>query len=199
MSGRGRIIGSAGLVAAILLGGALATAAPRAAFAAPQAEVSPKVHQLATQLAEEWLKEQDVAKPAAPPAVQQTRESFGDYVNSRAGAFRDQILALTGAIPDLPNQFGRAVDRVTLIDADSGKGQVFLDLGIFGDKYRLATRRLAAEAHAILNLVLIAACGFGAQRLFRGLTAKVRGRLYALPMETVNDRLRRYVSPLLLG
>jgi hypothetical protein len=189
-----RIIATGGLAAVVSLCSLiLATVLPCGASAQQTAATSPKAHELATALAQEWLKEQGEAKSAAPP-VAQTNQSFGDYVNSSAGAFHDQIVALAGAIPDLPNQFDRAFDRVTAIDADSGKGQVFLDLGMFGDKYRVATRRLAAGAQAVLNLVLIGACGFGAQWLFRRMTEGVRRRLTGLPMENVNDRLRVIIT-----
>src|SRR5690349_15373976 len=75
------------------------------AFAEPQAENSPRVHELATQLAEEWLKEQRIAQPPAAPLVQEINPSYGDYVNSVAGAFHDEIFALAAAIPDLPHAF----------------------------------------------------------------------------------------------
>jgi small-conductance mechanosensitive channel len=54
----------------------------------------------------------------------------------------------------------------------------------------VATRHLAAEAQAFLNLAIFGACGFGAQWLFRRMTRKVRRRLAWLSMETVKDRLR---------
>ena len=128
-------------------------------------------------------------KARAPPA-QKTDQSFEDYVNSAAGAIHEQVVALAGAIPDLPNEFERAAARVTAIDPDSGRGQVLLDLGIFGDRYKVATRRLAAEAQAFLNLAIFGAFGFGAEWLFRKMTGRVRRRLDGLPMETVKDRLR---------
>src|SRR6516165_1616150 len=111
----------------------LAMATLRGAFAEQQPAASPKVHELATALAQEWLKEQGVATSApAPPA--QEADSSVDYVTSGIGAIHDQIMALAGAIPDLPNEFQRAVARVTAIDPDSGRGQVFLDLSIFGTR-----------------------------------------------------------------
>ena len=99
-------------------------------------------------------------------------------------------MRLARAIPDLPNEFERTAARVTAVDPDSGRGQVLLDLGIFGDRYKVATRRLAAEAQALLNLAVFGAFGFGAEWLFRKMTGRVRRRLDGLPMETVKDRLR---------
>jgi moderate conductance mechanosensitive channel len=176
-----------GLAAAISLGAIIfatvmpcSASAQQAAASAPAADgtaaKSAKAHELLTSLAKEWLEEQGVAKSAAP--AQQTNSSFEDYVNSDADA-----------IPDLPNEFERAAARVTAIDADSGRGQVFVDLGVFGDPYYVATRRLAAEAQALLSLAIFGACGFGAQWLFRKMTGRARRGLDGLPMATVKDRL----------
>jgi len=174
-------------VAAIVL---FSTVLPYGAFAAQQAAaVSPKVHELATSLAEEWLKEQGVAKPAGPPP-QKTEKSLADYINFHAGTIHDQIVALADAIPDLPNEFERATARITAIDGDFDEPNLLLGLGIFGDRYKAATRHLAAEAKALLNLAIFGTFGFGAQWLFRKMTARVRRRLNGLPMETVRDRLR---------
>jgi small-conductance mechanosensitive channel len=187
-----RIIGATGRAVAILLVAmSLATVLSCCAFAAEQAAAaSPKVHELATLLAVELLKEQGVAKSTAGSPAQETNNSLADHANSSLEAIHDQVVALARAIPDLPNQFKRAVKRITAIDADAGRGQIFLDLGIFGDPYYVANRRLAAEAAALLDLVFFGAFGFGAQWLFRKMTEGVRRRLDGLPMETVNDRLR---------
>ena len=191
-AGRGAAICLAAIMLAAVPMSRTFAAQPAAASTTPPAgekAASPKIRALMTSLAEEWLEEQGIAKPAAAPA-QHTDPSFEDYVNSGAGAIHDQIVALASAIPDLPNEFERAAARVTAIDADSGRGQVFLDLGIFGDRYKVATRRLAAEAQALLNLAVFVAFGFGAEWLFRKMTGRVRRHLDGLPMETVNDRLR---------
>jgi small-conductance mechanosensitive channel len=178
----------------------LATVLPCSAFAAEQEPaVSSKVHELATLLAVELLKEQGAARPTAGPPAQETNNSLEDYANSSLDAIHDQIVALARAIPDLPHEFGRAVERITAIDADSGRGQVFLDLGIFGDPYYVATRRRAAEAYALLNLALFGTFGFGAQWLFRKMTERVRRRLDGLPIDTANDRLRVITTRFILA
>jgi hypothetical protein len=191
-----RLFGLAGLGIAILLVATdLAKTVTCGALAAETAAAekttaSPKIREMMTSLAQEWLAEQGVASAAAAPPAHETRQTFEDYVNSGAGAIHNQILALAGAIPDLPIEFERALDRVTAIDPDSGRGQVLLSLGIFGDPYLVATRRLAGEAQAFLNLAIFAAFGSGAEWLFRKMTRRARGRLDTLPMETVRDRLR---------
>ena len=181
------------MLAAVLMSvgfAAQAAAASATPAAGEKATASPKVHALMTSLAQEWLEEQGVAKTAPVAPAQQTGNSFDDYVNSAAGAIHDQIVALARAIPKLPHEFERAAGRVTAVDPDSGRGQVLLDLGIFGDRYYVATRRLAAEAQALLNLAVFGAFGFGAEWLFRKMTGRVRRRVDGLPMETVKDRLR---------
>jgi moderate conductance mechanosensitive channel len=190
----GRIIRVAGPAAMVLIGAILcSTVPPRGALAAPaaadKATASPEIRALMTSLAQEWLKEQGVANPAAPPA-QQADPSFEDYLSSDAGAIHNQVLVLARAIPDLPGEFKQAAARITAIDPDAGRGQILLDLGIFGDPYMVATRRIAAEAQALLNFAIFLAFGFGAQWLFGKATERARSRLDALPMETVKDRLR---------
>jgi len=167
-----RLFGLAGLGIAILLVATdLAKTVTCGALAAETAAAekttaSPKIREMMTSLAQEWLAEQGVASAAAAPPAHETRQTFEDYVNSGAGAIHNQILALAGAI------------------------QVLLSLGIFGDPYLVATRRLAGEAQAFLNLAIFAAFGSGAEWLFRKMTRRARGRLDTLPMETVRDRLR---------
>jgi small-conductance mechanosensitive channel len=165
------------------------TVLPRGASAQQAAATSPKVHELATALAQEWLKEQGVAKSAPAPPAQQADDSV-DYVSSGIGAIHDQIVALADAVPNLPHEFERAAARVAAIDPDAGRGQAFLDLGIFGDPYYVAARRLAAWAQTLLHLAIFGMFGFGAQWLFRRMTERSRRELCGLPMETVKDRLR---------
>jgi hypothetical protein len=200
---RTRIIGAGAIAAAVLLAAPLLAAAlPCSAFAESAAgektAPSPKMRELMTSLAQAWLEEQGVTKPPVQSA-QQSDNSFEDYANSAASALHDQFVALARAVPDLPSEFAWAAARITAIDPDSERGQVFLDLGVFGDRYMTATRRLAAEAEAFLNLAVFGACGFGAQWLFRRLTARVRHRLDGLPMDTVNDRLRVITARFALG
>jgi len=192
-----RIIGVTGRAVAILLVAmCLASVLSCGAFAA---EASPKVRELTTLLAEEWLKEQGVTTPAAAPPAQQTGNSFHDYINSDADAILYKMVALADAIPGLPHEFEWAATRVTAIDADSGRGQVFLDLGVFGDPFHLANRRRAAEVRSLLDLAIFGTCGFGAIWLFRKMTGRARRRLDGFPMETVKDRLRLIAARFILA
>jgi hypothetical protein len=150
-------------VAAIMLaavplsvGFAAQAAAANPALASGDGGLPPKARELLTSLAQEWLEEQGVAKPAAP-AAQQTDTSTEDYLNSNAGAIQDQIVALARAIPDLPNEFERATARISAFDPNSGRAQFLLKLGIFGDPYKVATRLLAARVQLFLKLAILAA------------------------------------------
>ena len=192
---------AAGRAAAICLAATILTAGPMSGVVAAQQAAAnpasasgdgalpPKAHELLTLLAEEWLAKQGEAKSAAPLA-QQTDNSLANYVNSGFGAIHDQIVALARAIPDLPNEFELAAARITAIDADFDQATTLLELGIFGDRYYVATRRLAAEARVLLNLAILGAFSFGAQWLFRKMIGTARRRLDGLPIETVKDRLR---------
>jgi small-conductance mechanosensitive channel len=195
-----RIIAVTGRTVAILLVAiSWATVLSCGAFAAEQAAAaSPKVHELATLLAVELLKEQSVSNPVAAPSAQRT-DDWGDYVSSSIEAIHDQIISLAGAIPDLPHEFERAVTRITMIDADFDQPEFLLNRGIFGDRHYLATRRLAAEARVLLNIAIFVLSAFGAQWLFRRLTRRLRGRLEGLPMETAHDRLRVFAARFVLA
>ena len=97
-----RIIKLAGLAAVLLLGAiSFSAVPPRGAFAASAAgdktTASPKVRELATQLAEEWLNEQGVTTPAAATPVKRTNDSV-DFLSVSAGAIHDQVVALAGAV-----------------------------------------------------------------------------------------------------
>jgi moderate conductance mechanosensitive channel len=182
-----RIIGvTRRAVAVLLVAMSLATVLSCGAFATEQAAASPKVRELATLLAVELLKEQGASKPVPAAAAQET----DDVGSLSIEAIHDQIISLARAIPDLPHEFERAVVRITMIDADLDQPEFLLNLGIFGDRYYFATRRLAAEARALLTLAMFGAFGFAAQWLFRKTTGGVRRRLDRLPMATVKDRLR---------
>ena len=84
-----RIIGIAALAAAVSLGAILFSAVPtRSGLAAPtaadKATASPKVRALATSLAEEWLKEQGVAIPAAAALAGRPHGSCPEWTFSMA-------------------------------------------------------------------------------------------------------------------
>lgn len=88
------------------------------------------------------------------------------YLNSRAGAIHEQIVALARAIPNLPSEFERGAARFT--EVHDGQGW----------------------AISLFKLAVLVAFGFGAQWLFRKMTRRARRRLDELPLGTANDRLR---------
>src|SRR6516225_581094 len=100
-------------VAAIILSATLMSGAAGAAHNGSRQEATtpPKIHELLTLLSDpkiqELLEKQGEAKAVAGSA-QENDNSVEDYLNSRAGAIHEQIVALARAIPDLPNQFERA-------------------------------------------------------------------------------------------
>ena len=129
-----------------------------------------KIHELLNLLADpkvqEWLEKQGEAKSAAGAAQETVSNSVSHYFDSRVGAIRGHIVALAAAVPDLPNQFERAVALVSADLGDRGRIKVLLLLAVF------------------------VALGFGVEWLFRKATARVRRRLDEHPLETVKDRLR---------
>jgi moderate conductance mechanosensitive channel len=114
----------------------------------------------------EWLEKQRAAEAAHnnKPAPDAETNSVSHYFDARIGASREHIAALAAAVPDLPNQFERAVG---LLQAE-----------------------IPTRGTVLLLVVVFAALGFGVEWLFRRTTWKIRKRLDGLPMETVNDRLR---------
>jgi small-conductance mechanosensitive channel len=130
----------------------------------------PQIQQLLTLLAdpkvEAWLKRQNEAKTAAASGQDTAAASISHEIDSRIGAVRDHMVALAAAVPDMPNQFGRATGRVSAELGEGGRFKVLLLLAVF------------------------VGLGFGVEWLFRKATARIRRRLDGLSLETVNDRLR---------
>jgi len=96
-----RVFAAAELTAVVPLGAILFSdvlpLSALAASAADTATTSPKVRELATSIAQEWLAEQGAVKSAAPPS-QPAANSFEDYVNSDVAAIQDQIMALANEL-----------------------------------------------------------------------------------------------------
>src|SRR6266851_4493533 len=158
----------------------LSTVPPCGTFAATQKGAPPaseegattpaKIHELLNLLADpkvqEWLEKQGEAKSAAGTAPETVTHSVSHYFDARVGAVREHIVALTAAVPDLPNQFKRAAGLVSADLGDRGRVKVLLLLAVF------------------------VGLGFGVEWLFRKATEGMRRRLDEHPLETVNDRLR---------
>jgi small-conductance mechanosensitive channel len=167
-----RICFAAVLVAAAALTSAyaaqkveLASQAPAATAEEPPAQVRALLNLLSDTTVQKWLDKQAEAKaPAA--AAQETDGSVEDYLDTRAGAIHEQVVALARAVPDLPHQFEQAIARDRAINGEYGRVRALFTLAVFG------------------------ALGFVAELLFRTLTGGARRRLDELPIESVNDRLR---------
>jgi hypothetical protein len=104
----------------------------------------PKIHGLLSLLADpkvqEWLKEQGEAKAVAGSA-QETDSSVEDYLDARAGAIRDQIVALARAIPICPtNSASRR--PCSAVHGESGRAWALFNLAVFG---ALGWRRVAVS------------------------------------------------------
>jgi hypothetical protein len=85
-------------------------------------------------------------------------------MDARLGAIREHIVALAAAVPDLPNQFERAVGRLQA--------------------------EIPRRGTVVVLVLVFAGLGLGVEWLYRKTTQKRRRRVDGLPMETVNDRLR---------
>src|SRR3984893_4112341 len=85
--------------------------------ATPPAKIHELLNLLADPKVQEWLEKQGEAKSAAGAAQETVSNSVSQYFDSPVGAFRGHIVALAAAVPDLPNQFERAV---ALVSADLG-------------------------------------------------------------------------------
>jgi small-conductance mechanosensitive channel len=173
-------IGAARQVAAVCIATVILAIAPlygafaaqhgaaKAAPAGGEAATSPKVHELVTLLADptvqEWLKQEDEKKSAAEAAPDAAENSVSQLMDARLGATREHIVALAAAVPDLPNQFERAVG--------------------------LLQAAIPLRGTVVVLVLVFAGLGLGVEWLYRKTAQKTRQRVDGLPMETVNDRLR---------
>jgi small-conductance mechanosensitive channel len=123
------------------------------------------MHELLTLLADERLAEQGRAHPYAP-GTQETDISVLDYLDSSADAIRNQIILLARAIPNLADAFEQAATRIFIVDG----------------------------FRAFSNLAIFAVVVLCVDLLFRIMIRRHRRRLDALPVETVNDRLRNFAA-----
>lgn len=119
---------------------------------------------LADPTVQKWLEKQALPEAAAPPADGKSEDSLSHYFDSRIGAVREHLVLLVAAVPDLPNQFERAVG--------------------------LLQSEIPRRGTVLLLVLVFAALGYCVEWLFRKATQKTRQRLDGFPMETVHDRLR---------
>ncbi len=134
-------------------------------------EATPKqIQELMTLLADpkvrDWLEKESKAEAAQARASDAEETSVSHYFDERVAATREHIVALAAALPELPNQFKQTETKVSADLGDRGRIKI------------------------LLHLALFVALGFGVEWLFRKATQRIRERLDAHPLETVNDRLR---------
>jgi small-conductance mechanosensitive channel len=168
MQALGSCVGAIVLSAALLSGAAAAThkgpggSSSASGEAATPPEIAEFMALLADPKVQKWLEEQQHAAQASKkPAPRE--ETVSEYVDARVGAIREHFVALASALPDLPNQFERAVG---LVQAD-----------------------IPRRGTVLVLILVFAALGSGVEWLFRKATQRTRQRLDGLPMETVQDRL----------
>src|SRR5271165_3788711 len=153
------------LSAALLSAAAAATHKGGASSASGEATTPPEIAEFIALLADpkvqKWLEQQHTAAAYKEPAAEE--ETVSQYIDARIGATREHFVALGSALPELPNEFERAIGLV---------------------RAEIPTRGTVP-----LLVLLFAALGFGVEWLFRKATQKTRQRLIGLPMETVRDRL----------
>jgi small-conductance mechanosensitive channel len=162
---------AAALITAAALTGAFAaqkagssSQASAAATDEPPAQVRALLNLLSDPAVQKWLEKQSLSEAAAPPAHPTSEEPVSVYFSSRVGAIREHIIALVLALPDLPNQFERAIGRLQA--------------------------EIPRRGTVLLLVLVFAALGFGIEWLFRKATQNTRRHLDGLPMETAHDRLR---------
>jgi small-conductance mechanosensitive channel len=158
------------LLAAVLSGAAAASgAAANRSAAASEEATPPQIQQLLTLLADPkvqvWLKQQNETRSAAASTRDAAEESPSHVLDAHLGAIREHIVGLAHTIPDVPNQFAQ------------GAALVSADLGEHG------------RAEVLLLLAVFVGLGTGVEWLFRKATERTRGRLDALPLETVKSRV----------
>ena len=111
-------------------------------------------------------------RPAAPACAsagdRQSRATptFSEMMAARTASLREHLAALAAAAPRLPSEFRSAADRLLA---------------------ELQGRRLVGVLILVLGFI---ALGSGTEWVFRKVTAQPQQRIFALPMETVPERLR---------
>jgi small-conductance mechanosensitive channel len=110
----------------------------------------------------DWLEKQRAARPAAPAPAEAPPMSMG----ARIGDIRAHIAGLAAAVPTVPGELERAVDILRLEFEEQGLLRV------------------------LLLIVGFVALGIGVEWLYYRLMARVEHWIVALPLDSVEQRLR---------
>lgn len=138
--------------------------------AAQPADTPPQVRELLDLLADpavrDWLAKQQAAQAAATPSPAGPEMTPSGHLASRLTAIRQHLRALAAALPTVPAEFERAGIILSL---------EFQERGLFT---------------VLLLILAFVALGFGAEWLYYWAAAGVEKWILALPLDTVNQRLR---------
>jgi moderate conductance mechanosensitive channel len=133
------------------------------ALSSPPPQVQQLLQLLHDPAVRQWIDQQHQPAPApvmAEPATPTSRMA------ARTASLREHLAALAAAAPRLPSELRSAADRLLA---------------------ELQGRRLVGVLILVLGFI---ALGSGAEWVFRKVTAQPQQRIFALPMETVLERLR---------
>ncbi|TXL69138.1 mechanosensitive ion channel family protein [Vineibacter terrae] len=168
-------IRTATLALVVALAALAGGAQPAPAQPAPAEPTPAKVKELLDLLADpgvrDWLAKQQHARPApaAPPATAQP--SLG----ARMASVREHLATLAAAVPTVPDELARASNIL---------GLEFEEHGLF---------------RVLLLIVGFVALGFGAEWLYYWAGARVERWIVALPLDSVEHRLRAVAVRLAYG
>ncbi len=157
------------LVAALLCGG-LSAAAQAQTAAPPPEKARELLDLLADPSVQEWLKQQRSAAPAEKPEAAGTAS-----LGARIAAVREHLAGLAIAVPAVPDELERAG---TIL---------FLELEEKG------------LMHVLVLIAVFVALGFGAEWLYYWALARVENWIVALPLDSVEQRLRAVAVRLAYG
>ncbi len=176
-------IRTAALALVVALAALMAAVRPAPAQPAPAEPTPAKVKELLDLLADpgvrDWLAKQQHARPApapaAPPTTTPTTAAQPPSLGARMASVREHLATLAAAVPTVPEELARAGN-------------------ILG---------LELEEHGLFRVLLLivgfVALGFGTEWLYYRIFARVERWIVALPLDSVEQRLRAVAVRLAYG
>jgi small-conductance mechanosensitive channel len=169
------LVGIAILALMALPGDVAAQGKAPATADAPPAKVQELLNLLSDPAVHQWIEQHGKSAAATPAASPDESDSMSGYAAMRMAAIHDHVAALAKAIPDYPAELMRAGARFS---------QEFRDRGIL---------------RMLLLIAGFAALGFGAEQLYHRIGARIERWIVALPLDTVEQRLRAMAIRLAYG